>query len=255
MKTRIISGVIGFFILLLIVILGGNILNVAILAISLIAVHEFHKAIRHIENINPVRTLNYLFTIGLFLTNYSSRITVDFIIFLYVISMLVSSVLSKKHTLKDAAITLLGGLYIPFFFYHMYLLNESIYIWIVFLSAFATDTFAYFSGVFFGKRKLCPTISPKKTIEGSIGGIIGCLIVIVLFSIYFKLENIFGLAMLSIVLSVMSQIGDLTASNIKRTAQIKDYGDLMPGHGGILDRFDSILFTTPIVYYFITYII
>lgn len=255
MKTRIISGVIGFFILLLIVILGGNILNVAILAISLIAVHEFHKAIRHIENINPVRTLNYLFTIGLFLTNYSSRITVDFIIFLYVISMLVSSVLSKKHTLKDVAITLLGGLYIPFFFYHMYLLNESIYIWIVFLSAFATDTFAYFSGVFFGKRKLCPTISPKKTIEGSIGGIIGCLIVIVLFSIYFKLENIFGLAMLSIVLSVMSQIGDLTASNIKRTAQIKDYGDLMPGHGGILDRFDSILFTTPIVYYFITYII
>ena len=255
MKTRIISGVIGFFILLLIVILGGNILNVAILAISLIAVHEFHKAIRHIENINPVRTLNYLFTIGLFLTNYSSRITVDFIIFLYVISMLVSSVLSKKHTLKDAAITLLGGLYIHFFFYHMYLLNESIYIWIVFLSAFATDTFAYFSGVFFGKRKLCPTISPKKTIEGSIGGIIGCLIVIVLFSIYFKLENIFGLAMLSIVLSVMSQIGDLTASNIKRTAQIKDYGDLMPGHGGILDRFDSILFTTPIVYYFITYII
>ena len=255
MKTRIISGVIGFFILLLIVILGGNILNVAILAISLIAVHEFHKAIRNIENINPVRSLNYLFTIGLFLTNYSSRITVDFIIFLYVISMLVSSVLSKKHTLKDAAITLLGGLYIPFFFYHMYLLNESIYIWIVFLSAFATDTFAYFSGVFFGKRKLCPTISPKKTIEGSIGGIIGCLIVIVLFSIYFKLENIFGLAMLSIVLSVMSQIGDLTASNIKRTAQIKDYGDLMPGHGGILDRFDSILFTTPIVYYFITYII
>ena len=255
MKTRIISGVIGFFILLLIVILGGNILNVAILAISLIAVHEFHKAIRHIENINPVRTLNYLFTIGLFLTNYSSRITVDFIIFLYVISMLVSSVLSKKHTLKDAAITLLGGLYISFFFYHMYLLNGSIYIWIVFLSAFATDTFAYFSGVFFGKHKLCPTISPKKTIEGSIGGIIGCLIVIVLFSIYFKLDNVFGLAMLSIVLSVMSQIGDLTASNIKRTAQIKDYGDLMPGHGGILDRFDSILFTTPIVYYFITYII
>ena len=255
MKTRIISGLIGFSILLLIVILGGNILNVAILTISLIAVHEFHKAIRNIENINPVRSLNYLFTVGLFLTNYSSRISVDFIIFLYVIAMLVSSVLSKKHTVKDAAVTLLGGLYIPFFFYHMYLLNGSIYIWIVFLSAFATDTFAYFSGVFFGKRKLCPNISPKKTIEGSIGGIIGCLITVTLFSLYFKLDNILGLAILSIVLSIMSQMGDLTASNIKRTAEIKDYGDLMPGHGGILDRFDSILFTTPIVYYFITYII
>ena len=255
MKTRIISGVIGFSLLLLIVILGGKILNIAILAISLIAIHEFHKAIRNIENINPVRSLNYIFTVGLFLTNYSEKISVDFIIFIYIVSLLVSSVFSKKHTLKDTAMSLLGGLYIPFFFYHMYLLNDSIYIWIVFLSAFATDTFAYFSGMFFGKHKLYPSVSPKKTIEGSVGGIIGCVITITLFSLYFKLDNIFGLVILSIVLSVMSQIGDLTASKIKRTAEIKDYGDLMPGHGGILDRFDSILFTTPIVYYYITYMI
>ncbi len=255
MKTRIIAGLIGFSLLLLIVILGGDVLNIAILGISLIAVYEFHKAIRNIENINPITSINYIFTVGLFLTNYIGKDLVDFIIFIYVISILVISVFSKTHTIKDSAMTLLGGLYIPFFFYHMYLLNESMYIWIVFLSAIATDTFAYFSGVLFGKHKLYPSVSPKKTIEGSIGGILGCLITVTTFSIYFKLDNILGMAILSIVLSVMSQIGDLTASKIKRTAGIKDYGDLIPGHGGILDRFDSILFTTPIVYYYITYII
>lgn len=254
MKTRIISGLIGFSLLLLIVILGGNVLNLAIFGISLIAIHEFHKAVRQIDKIEPMRVVNYLFATALFLTNFID-ISIDFIIFIYILAILVSSVFSNKRNLKDAAISLLGGLYIPFFFYHMYLLNDSIYIWIVFLSAFSTDTFAYFSGVLFGKHKLYPEVSPKKTIEGSIGGIIGCLIIITTFSIYFKLDNIIGMAILSIVLSIMSQIGDLTASKIKRTANIKDYGDLMPGHGGILDRFDSILFTTPIVYYYITYII
>ncbi len=137
----------------------------------------------------------------------------------------------------------------------MYLLDGSIYIWLVFISAFATDTFAYFTGVTIGKHKLYPRISPKKTIEGSLGGIIGCLITVMLFSVYFKLDNLVATAVLAIILSVISQIGDLTASTIKRTANIKDYGNLIPGHGGILDRFDSILFTTPIVYYYITYII
>ena len=163
------------------------------------------------------------------------------------------SVFSNKHNLKDAAITILGGLYIPFFFYHMYLLNDSIYIWIVFISSFATDTFAYFVGVLFGKHKLCPEISPKKTIEGSLGGIIGCVISVTLFAIYFKLDNVLSISIMSVILSAMSQVGDLTASSIKRAVNIKDYGNLMPGHGGVLDRFDSILFTTPIVYYYITY--
>ena len=255
MKTRIIAGLIGFSLLLLIVILGGDVLNIAILGISLIAVYEFHKAIRNIENTNPMSITNYVFTIGLFLTNYIEILSVDFVIFVYIIMTLIFSVFSKSHNIKDAAMSLLGGLYIPFFFYHMYLLNESIYIWIIFFSSFATDTFAYFAGMFFGKHKLYPSVSPKKTIEGSIGGIIGCVITITLFSMYFKLDHLVSISIFSIFLSIMSQIGDLTASKIKRTANIKDFGDLMPGHGGILDRFDSILFTTPLVYYYVTYML
>lgn len=255
MKTRIISGLIGLPLLILIVLLGGNVLNLAVLIISLIGVYEFHRALRNIEGTNPITFLNYIFTVSLFLITYTEKISIDLVIFTYIILTLISSVFSIKHSIKDAAISLLGGLYIPFFFYHMYLLDGSIYIWLVFISAFATDTFAYFTGVTIGKHKLYPRVSPKKTIEGSLGGIIGCLITVMIFSVYFKLDNLIAIAILSIILSVMSQIGDLTASTIKRTANIKDYGDIIPGHGGILDRFDSILFTTPIVYYYIVYII
>lgn len=255
MKTRIISALIGFSLLLLLVILGGTVLNIAILIVSLIAVYEFNRVVRNIDGMNPILSVNYVFTICLFLLNYTETIEIEFLIFIYIITTLSFLVFGKKHVFSDVPITLLGGLYIPFFFYHMYLLNDNIYIWIVFIAAFATDTFAYFSGMFFGKHKLCPEISPKKTVEGSIGGIVGSVVTIVIFSIVFKLENILGMAILGVILSVMSQIGDLTASRIKRTAGVKDYGDLMPGHGGVLDRFDSILFTTPIVYYYIIYVL
>lgn len=255
MKTRIISAIIGFSLLLLLVLLGGTVLNIAILIVSLIGLYEFNRAVRNIEGMNPILSVNYVFTVCLFLLNYTDKVSINFLIFLYIIITLSFLVFGKKHLFNDIPITILGGLYIPFFFYHMYLLNDSIYIWIVFIAAFATDTFAYFAGVFFGKHKLCPEISPKKTIEGSIGGILGCVISIVIFSFIFKLDNILKMAILSIVVSIMSQVGDLTASRIKRTAGVKDYGDLMPGHGGVLDRFDSILFTTPIVYYYIMYIL
>ena len=255
MKARIISGIIGLSLLIAIVMMGGNILNISILALSLIGLYEFHKAIRQIESINPISYLNYIFAISIFLTNYITNMTIDFVMFIYIILVLSALVFNSKSSFKDVTATLFGGLYIAFFFYHIYLLSGSIYIWIVFIAAFATDTFAYFSGVLLGKHKLCPTISPKKTIEGSVGGIMGCLITIIVFCMYFEVDNIMRISILSIVLSVMSQIGDLTASKIKRTANIKDYGNLMPGHGGVLDRFDSILFTAPIVYYYMTYLI
>lgn len=255
MKTRIISGIIGISLLLLIVILGGNILNISVLCISIIGLYEFHKAVRKIEDINPVTYLNYIFAISIFLTNYIKSLPINLIMFIYIILVFSSLIFRNKSTFKDITVTLFGGLYIPFFFYHIYLLNGSKYIWIVFIAAFATDTFAYFSGVLLGKHKLCPTISPKKTIEGSIGGITGCFIAINIFCLYFKIDSILKVSILSIVLSIMSQMGDLTASKIKRTANIKDYGNLMPGHGGVLDRFDSILFTAPIAYYYMAYLI
>ncbi len=121
---------------------------------------------------------------------------------------------------------------------------------LVFVAAWVTDTFAYFTGVFFGKHKLCPKISPKKTIEGSIGGTAFCVIAFMVYGlIVSKISNFApnyaGLAFVGLLMSVLSQFGDLLASVIKRTNGVKDYGKLFPGHGGVLDRFDSVLLTAP----------
>ncbi|MBE6936720.1 MAG: phosphatidate cytidylyltransferase [Ruminococcaceae bacterium] len=128
-----------------------------------------------------------------------------------------------------------------------------------FIAAWGTDTCAYFAGRFFGKHKLAPIVSPKKTVEGAIGGVIGCILLMIAYA--FAAEAIWdvtlslpALAVLALVGSVISQIGDLSMSYIKRGLGIKDYGKIMPGHGGILDRFDSVLFTAPFTELLLMYI-
>ena len=121
---------------------------------------------------------------------------------------------------------------------------------LVFIAAWITDTFAYFTGVFFGKHKLIPRISPKKTVEGAVGGIAFCVLAFFVYgtvlSKFFEVQvNMPVLLTLGLIMSIISQIGDLIASAIKRSYGIKDYGKLFPGHGGILDRFDSIMILSP----------
>lgn len=121
-----------------------------------------------------------------------------------------------------------------------------LYYLLVFIAAWSTDTFAYFAGSLLGRHKLCPEISPKKTVEGAIGGVLGCVAVFLAFGAY-RLwfndlqPNWLLLALLAVPASVVSMLGDLSASVIKRSFGIKDYGNIFPGHGGVLDRFDSIL--------------
>ena len=123
--------------------------------------------------------------------------------------------------------------------------GQYLYLLIV-IGAWITDTFAYFSGYFFGKHKLIPDVSPKKTVEGSIGGIIGCILTFILYGIvvdiaFDRTANLLFLAIMGFVVSVVSQIGDLLMSVIKRHYGVKDYGKIFPGHGGMLDRLDSVL--------------
>ena len=127
---------------------------------------------------------------------------------------------------------------------------------LVFLSALGNDTLAYCAGRLFGKHKMSPRLSPKKTIEGAVGGVVWATAAAVVFGIiaekYFTLDQAATgpiCAIIGVFGSIMSQIGDLAASSFKRMVGIKDYGNLIPGHGGILDRFDSVLFTAPVVYY------
>ncbi len=119
---------------------------------------------------------------------------------------------------------------------------------LVFICAWMTDTFAYFTGYFFGRHKLCPEISPKKTVEGAVGGIVGAVFGAVVLGIIADSQDILKVALIAIPLSVLGQIGDLAASLTKRYFGIKDYGNIFPGHGGVLDRFDSILPITVTLY-------
>ena len=133
------------------------------------------------------------------------------------------------------------------------------YIWIPFLIAWLTDTFAYFTGFFIGKHKLIPKVSPKKTIEGSIGGIVGAIVIVILYQyicskILIIEPNYIKGTIIAIVCSIASQFGDLAASCIKREHDVKDFGNIMPGHGGVLDRFDSVIYISPIVFLILNYI-
>ncbi len=136
-----------------------------------------------------------------------------------------------------------------------------ILVWLVFLSSWICDTCAYLTGVTMGSRKLAPILSPNKSVEGGVGGVFGSFLFSVLFGVLFQesLRNVFENPALSCGIvgalgAVVSQIGDLCASAIKRNKEIKDYGTLIPGHGGILDRFDSVIFVAPAIYYLCIYL-
>ncbi|MDN5353170.1 MAG: phosphatidate cytidylyltransferase, partial [Clostridiales bacterium] len=129
-------------------------------------------------------------------------------------------------------------------------LDQHFFIWYPFIIAFSTDTFAYAVGRLFGKTPLIPEVSPKKTVEGAIGGVIFCLIFSYLYAVLFNPSFQFYAIFLGLTGSILSQVGDLMASKIKRVFGLKDFGKIMPGHGGILDRIDSLIVTLPVVYYF-----
>jgi len=180
------------------------------------------------------------------------------IFFVIVVSLLYLFKIDERK-LEDAMATMTGIFYVVFFSFHVMLVDMSgdtaILVWLIILSAFATDIMAYFTGRAFGKHKLCPKISPKKTIEGSIGGIIGSVIICGIFGAIFAGPYLIHCIIIGALGGVISQFGDLTASIFKRKMGIKDYGDFIPGHGGILDRFDSVLFTAPLVFYYIVIVI
>ena len=133
-------------------------------------------------------------------------------------------------------------------------------VWYIIFGACFTDIFAYFIGSKFGKHKLCPDISPKKSVEGAVAGVIGCIIVLIIYTLvlnnYFGFDiNYISIVILSVIVSVFGQLGDLVASSIKRSTGIKDFGSFLPGHGGVLDRIDSLLFVAPVIYYYLVYFI
>lgn len=251
---RLVSGLIGIVLLFFIVIKGNNWLYISTSILSLIGLREIFHAFKNI-NIRPLEPIGYAIAIGISLTNFYTNLSISFIMTLGIILILLHLVLFKNVDIASASITVLSVIYIPYLLNHINYLNDNKYIWFIFIIAFATDTFAYTVGNLFGKNKLAPEISPNKTVEGFLGGILGSLVASLAYAIYLGINSLGHIIVLSILGSVVSQAGDLVASRIKRITGIKDFGFIMPGHGGVLDRFDSIIFSSPIIYYYISYFI
>lgn len=177
--------------------------------------------------------------------------TITIILFLLLIATVA---LYPRYSLLDSAGILMGTLYVGLmsYFYLIRTLPDG-WIWLVFMFAgtWACDTAAFFMGKAFGKRRLAPELSPKKTHEGAIGGILGSVLVAYIFVIIYPFLSIPKMLLLGLCLGVAAEVGDLLESAFKRQAGLKDSSTLIPGHGGILDRFDSALFTAPLVYYFV----
>lgn len=266
MKQRILSAIVGIILLIIVMFFYDTLfLNLAIAGITLIACFELLVATKYINNkILTVVCLVFSAAVPFFRTPYFN-IAGKTACFLFVV-VLFSVMLIRHNTirLEQIGLIFLVATILPFAFSTIIYLRDYseldglFYIILTLLGAWSTDIGAYFIGSFFGKHKLAPDISPKKTIEGSIGGLLVSILSLMAFGfIYQRYQAAQGvaigvsylaLAALGFVCAVAAMFGDLSASIIKRSCNIKDFGHIMPGHGGVLDRFDSVLFVAPIVY-------
>ena len=255
--TRLLSGIALVAILLATGILGGNILWGFCLAISLIGLHEFYKVFKIEKNLGVI---GYVFAIIYYLALIFYQGNVNGALFLAIELMVVAGayVLKyPKYNTEQVFVSILGLLYLPMmlsYIYQIRIAEDGLFsLWLIFLCSWGCDTCAYCVGVLFGKHKLAPVLSPKKSIEGAVGGVVGAALLGALYGAVVKNQMVMEnpslyYAIICAVRAVISQFGDLIASGIKRQHDIKDYGKLIPGHGGILDRFDSVIFTAPLIY-------
>jgi len=227
--------------------------------VAIIAMKEFCDVFS--KKANPVRWIGYLTALSIAFLHMMPREYLYQTVMLAIPTILailyIQVVVTKgRTTINDIMITLFGICYLIGFMLYVPLLygaqNGHFLIWYLFFIAWGTDTFAYFIGIKFGKHKLTE-ISPKKSIEGSIAGIIGAVILTLTYTVainHFADMNIeyWYIGLIAVVLSVLSQLGDLAGSSVKRYVKTKDFGELLPGHGGIIDRIDSILFIAPFAY-------
>jgi len=263
MKTRVISGAALVVILFLLLYFGDKVLLTALLAMSIIGMFEYNKAIgsqhRPYYGIGIAATVIYygiLFWDEKLVTEGPWGMYLIVVVFLVMMVQVVFTYPNRRY--EDGVLTVGGILYIPVLFSFIYFLRIRefgfYYSWFIFWAAWGSDTCAYFAGKALGKHKLVPKLSPKKTVEGAIGGVVGAMLICMVYGLIIR-ETV-GLSMEKMLWisagigcagAVLGQVGDLFASSVKRFMEIKDYGKLIPGHGGILDRFDSILLTGPAV--------
>jgi len=264
MLERIISAAVGIVLMGYLINAGGWKYLLSVIALNLIAIYELHTAFKEIDihiNLIPSCLFAMLLQIAVnFLSEYNFMFIPFSIVLMLILIFTYSIIDNKKNHITDISFTVFSFVYTTFLFMYFLLarhLNNGILIvWWIFVTTWSCDTGAFFIGLKFGTKKLVPNISPHKTVEGCIGGIIFSILGSFLFT-RILLSHIRPLdaLLIGLIVGVFSQIGDLSASLIKRYCRIKDFSNIIPGHGGILDRFDSALFSFPVAYYYILFFI
>lgn len=272
-KTRLISGIVLIILAFAVLFFGGYVTGIAIMLLSIVGVYELCR-VYDIEKHSPA-VLAYVWTVlyyaalmlgrqflmGISISRFSLPLMITYLLVILAVYVI------KFPTYHDREIM---AAFMSFFYVSVMLSyivkirdmeNGGYFVVLCFICSWGNDTLAYCVGVLFGKHKMSPKLSPKKSIEGLIGGIVGAGLLGLLYSFLLKSKlpatsylplRMFVICALGAIPAV---IGDLAASAIKRNNDIKDYGKLIPGHGGVLDRFDSMIFTAPMIYFLLEFIL
>ena len=260
MKTRILSALILLPLVILVMAIGGNALYLTLCGATLIGFHEFFKAVKmEAPILKYLASLHVVMTYAIYWLGDIDHMYILNIL-LIMTMLFVYALRFPKIELRDLAYCFYAVFYILFLMLAIAFVRDSQFygewmIWLIFVIAFMSDSAAYFVGVNFGKHKLVPRLSPKKTIEGAVGGLMGgglsamifgfIMYFVGPFDVWYQVAAMF---LVGVIGSIVSQVGDLVGSAMKRQTGIKDFGKIIPGHGGILDRLDSILVTAAYVY-------
>lgn len=262
--TRLISGIILILLSILIVVKGGILLFGVTALISMIGLFELYRVLGiHKRLLAVVGYGTAVAYYGILWYEGYQYITLMVIVTLMVLMALYVFTFPEYKT-EEITGAFFGVCYVPVMLSYLYqirIMDDGAYVvWLIFLSSWGCDTCAYCSGMLLGKHKLAPILSPKKSIEGAIGGVAGAAFLGYVYA-FLVGGSMTGTdrpgmvcAMACAIAAVISQIGDLAASAIKRNHNVKDYGHLIPGHGGIMDRFDSMIFTAPAIYFALVFL-
>ena len=260
-KVRLRSGIILLALAVLFLVLGGPVLFVVSLLISLIGMSELYRILDFEKQLLGV--VAYLGAGAYYLCLYFGQgdLPMMALIFALMAILAVYVFTYPRYQAMQVMMAFFGIVYVAVMLSYMYQIRRmegGMYlVWLVFISSWGCDTCAYCAGVLLGKHKMAPVLSPKKSVEGAVGGVLGAALIGAIYGMVFKdrltifVHPALVLALIGAVGGLISMVGDLAASAIKRNFEIKDYGTLIPGHGGILDRFDSVIITGPLVFYLI----
>ena len=258
-KTRLLSGIVLVALALVLIISGHEVLLFSTLAISCIGMFELYRVFKMEKSV--LAMVGYLAAVVFYCNlewDFLPELMILFMAFM-ILLMFVFVFAYPKFRADQVMAVFFGFFYVAVMLSYVYqirTLERGVYLaFLVFLCSWGCDTCAYCVGKLIGKHKMSPRLSPKKSVEGAVGGVLGAAGLTALYCFIFreKMHLVGGeigiLAVIAAIAGLISMVGDLTASAIKRNYDIKDYGKLIPGHGGILDRFDSMIITAPIIYF------